>query len=130
MADSTRSGSRGLLDSLTILVSSLVAIAHTRLELLSTDLEEGQQHLMSLLIYAVAALFSLAVCVVLATTLVVVVFWDSHRLLVLGASTAFFLAVGVTCCGVALQRLRDRPKLFSASLSELIKDRQELISSR
>jgi uncharacterized membrane protein YqjE len=128
MTDQARNSSHGLLASLSTFVSTLVAIAYTRLELFSADLEEGQQHLLSLLVCTVAALFSLGVCVVLATMLVVIVFWDSHRLLVLGVSTTLFLAVGIAAWGLALHKARSRPKLFSASLSELFKDRQRLIS--
>jgi uncharacterized membrane protein YqjE len=44
-----------------MLAATLVAIAHTRLDLLSTDLEEERAHLFSLLVLALAALSCLGV---------------------------------------------------------------------
>lgn len=119
---------RGLLDSLTTLAATLVAIAHTRLDLLSTDLEEEREHLLSLLVLALAALFCLGVGVVLAAILLVAAFWDTHRLLVLGSLTGFFLAAGLAACGFAMRKARTKPRLFAGSLSELFKDRQHLVS--
>lgn len=46
MAEKTPGGGKGLLESLTTLAATLVAIAHTRLDLLSTDIEEGREHLL------------------------------------------------------------------------------------
>ena len=48
---------KGLLASLTALAATLVAIAHTRLDLLSSDLEEEREHLLSLLVLSLSALF-------------------------------------------------------------------------
>ena len=128
MAEKTSDGSKGLLDSLTILAGTLVAIAHTRLELLSTDLEEDRVHWTSLLVLALAALFCLGIGVVLATMLVVVAFWDTHRLLVLGVLAGSFLAAGLAAWRYAVHKARAKPRLFAASLSELSKDRQQLAS--
>lgn len=118
--------SRGLLDSLTTLAATLVAIAHTRLDLLSTDLEEGREQVLSLLVLSLAALFFLGVGVVLAAILLVAAFWDTHRLAALGALAGFFLVAGMAAWGFAMQKAKTKPRLFAASLSELCKDRQQL----
>jgi len=118
----------GLLDSLTVMVATLVAIAHTRLDLLSTDLEEDREQLFSLLVLAQTALFCLGIGVVLATILLVVIFWDTHRLLVLGSLAGLFLAAGFATWVLAMHKARTKPKLFAASMAELLKDRQQLIS--
>ncbi|MHB1293171.1 MAG: phage holin family protein [Sulfuricella sp.] len=127
MAEKTP-GNKGLLDSLTTLAATLVAIAHTRLDLLSADLEEGREHLLSLLVLGLAALFCLGIGVVLATMLLVAAFWDTHRLLVLGSLAGFFLAAGMAAWVFAMHKARTKPRLFAASLSELFKDRQQLVS--
>jgi uncharacterized membrane protein YqjE len=128
MSDQTPGESRGLLESLSTLAATLVAIAHTRLDLLSADVEEDRAHVLSLLVLALAALFFIGVGVVLAAILLVVAFWDSHRLLALGALAGFFLAAGVGAWAYALHKARTKPRLFAASLSELVKDRQQLVS--
>jgi uncharacterized membrane protein YqjE len=128
MAERTPGGSKGLLESLTILAGTLVAIAHTRLDLLSADLEEERAHLFSLLVLTLVALLCFGIGVVLVTILLVVAFWDTHRLLVLGVLAGFFLVVGMAVLAFAMHKARTKPRLFAASLSELFKDRQQLIS--
>jgi len=128
MSERTPGGSKGLLESLTILAGTLVAIAHTRLDLLSVDLEEERAHLLSLLVLTLTALLCVGIGVVLATILLVVAFWDTHRLLALGALAGFYLVIGMGVWAFALHKARTKPRLFAASLSELFKDRQQLTS--
>lgn len=117
-----------MLESLTTLAATLVAIAHTRLDMLSTDLEEDRLHLLSLLAMALLALFCLGVGLLLATLLLVVAFWDTHRLLMLGSLAGFFLLAGMAACGYAVYEVKTKPKIFAASLLELLKDRLQLAS--
>ena len=128
MAEKSPVEGRGLLESLTSFAATLVAIAHTRLDLLSTDLEEEREHVFSLLSLALAALFFMGVGVVLVSILLVVVFWDTHRLLVLGLLAGLFLAVGLAAGWAAVHKARNKPRLFASSLSELYKDRQQLVT--
>ena len=128
MSDKTPGESRGLLVSLSTLAATLVAIAHTRLDLLSADVEDDRAHVLSLLVLALAALFFIGVGVVLVAILLVVAFWDSHRLLALGSLAGLVLAAGVGAWAYALHKARTKPRLFAASLSELLKDRQQLVS--
>jgi uncharacterized membrane protein YqjE len=118
--------SNGLLHSLSALASSLVSIAHTRLELLSADLEEDREHLLSLVILSLVSFFSLMVGVVLVAILLMVVFWESHRLLMLGTLAGVFLVVGLATCSFAIHKAKTKPRLFLASLLELAKDSQQL----
>lgn len=128
MTEKTSGGSKGLLESLATLAATLVAIAHTRLDLLSADLEEDREHLLSLLVLTLTALFCLGVGVVLATILLVVAFWDTHRILALSTLAGCFLAFGVAAWAFAMHKARTKPRIFAASLSEFLKDRQQLVS--
>ncbi|MGA7949504.1 MAG: phage holin family protein [Thiobacillaceae bacterium] len=128
MPEKKPGGGKGLIESLAALAATLVAIAHTRLDLLSTDLEEHREQLFSLMVLTLAALFFIAISVVLATILLVVAFWDTHRLLALGSLAGFFLAAGLAAWAFAMHKARTKPRLFAASLAELLKDRQQLSS--
>ena len=128
MSADASAGGKGLFGSLTNFAATLVSIAHTRLDLLSTDLEEERAHVFSLLALGLAALFFIGIGVVLTTILLVALFWDTHRVLVLMLLAGFFLAAGLVAGGVAIHKARTKPKLFSATLSELHKDRQQLVS--
>jgi uncharacterized membrane protein YqjE len=74
------------------------------------------------------ALFCLGVGVVLLAILIVVVFWESHRLMALAGLTGFFLATSAGIGWFAVHKIRTKPRLFEASLAELSKDRQQLRS--
>lgn len=130
MAETPNPPAEGLLNSLKNLTVTLIAIIHTRLELLSTDLEAGRERFISLLAMAFVSLFSLCFGAVLLTILVVVVFWDTHRLLVLGSLTGLFLITGAVLGAVVVSKLKSMPRMFEASLAELIKDHQEIDTDR
>ena len=126
MSDQTPGASKGLFESLTVLAASLVAIAHTRLDLLSTDVEEDRERFTALLLLMLIAMFCLGVGVVLLTILLVVAFWDNHQLLVLAGLTGLFLAGGAIAWSVAQRKLKTKPRLFAGSMAEFSKDRQHL----
>lgn len=109
--------------------ATLVAIVHTRLELLSVDLEEEREHLLTIMLLALIAVFLLGIGVVLSAILLVVLYWETQRVLVLGLLTAFFLLVGIAVGIYARHKVRTKPRLFSSSIAELHKD-QEQLSSR
>ena len=121
--------SKGLLQSLTHLTGTLIGVVQTRLSLLATDVEQGNQQLMGMLALALTAAFSVGVGVVLTTLVVVLAFWDNHRILVLGILASVFLLAGIGTWRLALHRMRTQPKPFAASLPELGKDRQFLSRS-
>lgn len=126
MSDTPNQSGEGLFTSLKNLTVTLITIIHTRLELLSTDLEEGRERFISLLAMIFVALFCLCFGAVLLTILIVVVFWDTHRLLVLGSLTGLFLIVGAVLGTLAVRALKSMPRMFETSLAELIKDHQEI----
>lgn len=84
----------GLLGSARAALAGLVEIGHTRLQLAATEIKEERLRVAQLLLYACAALFFLGLGLVLAALLVVLVFWEGNRELVLGLETAVFLGLG------------------------------------
>jgi uncharacterized membrane protein YqjE len=118
---------QGLLGSARLVLGALVDIGQTRLQLASTELEEERLRLAELLLFAAAALFFLGIGIVLATLLLVLLFWDGPRVLVLGLATLLFLAIG-TGLAVALRRkARSKPALLATTIAELQRDRDALI---
>lgn len=117
-----------MFESLKTLTATLVAVGHTRLELLSTELEEERERLVAMLISALVALFCFGLGAVMTALLLVVAFWETHRLLVVGLLAALFLAAGASALAFAMNKARIKPRLFHASLAELAKDREHLTS--
>jgi uncharacterized membrane protein YqjE len=116
----------GLLNSIRTLSSTLIAIVHTRAELLSTELEEERIRLTSLLMWGFIALFCACLGVIFVTLLFMLALWDDHRMLAVGIPAALFLAVAAVSAGVSIGKAKAKPKLFAASLAELAKDREQL----
>jgi uncharacterized membrane protein YqjE len=126
MAEKDGSAGDGLFVSLKALSANLLGIVQTRLELLSTDIAEERERIVTLLVLALGALFSIGLGIVLLAILVVVALWESNRLFALGGMIVFFLMAGAVIGWIVLNKLRSAPRPFDASISELKKDRQEL----
>lgn len=118
--------SRGLYASLRGLVTTGVAVLQTRLELLSTELQEEKARVLGLVAYAAAAVILLAVGSVFFAVFLTVLLWDSNRLLALGVFSALFLGAGALALTMARRLARTESRLFAASLAELAQDRAGL----
>ena len=116
----------GLYGSAKRLLSTLTSIVSTRLELLANELQEERLRLTQMLFFALAALFCFSMGVLLLTVFIVVLFWDSHRLIVLGGLSTIFFASGALLAMLLRSKALAKPRLFSASLGELAKDRAHL----
>lgn len=112
----------GLFGSARRLLARLLALAQTRLELLTTELSLEVQRAVSLLLWTFVALFFGGLAVLMLTLTLVIAFWEQHRLLVAGLATLLFVGVTVTALGVLRHKLRTRGRLLGASLDELRSD--------
>ena len=118
----------GLFDSLKALLVTLVGIGHTRIELISTEVEEQFARLVSLLVWGLVAMFCAFTAVILSAIALIVLFWESNRVLAAaGLAVAFVLLAVIAVLGF-IARAKARPRLFKASLDELAKDRRQLES--
>lgn len=123
-AGTTRAG--GLLGSIKNLVATLVAVAQTRLQLLANEIEEEKLRLARLALFAVLAVLFFVLGIIFLSLLVIVLFWDSNRVLVIGGFVGVYLLLGIVFGGMVLKRARARSRLFAASLRELAKDSDRL----
>lgn len=114
------------MQSLRNLAATLVAILHTRLELLVAEIEEERVRLLQMLLWAAAALFCLGVGVLLLVMLLLALFWDTHRIAVIGTLATVFIVGGVAIAAGTRSRMQGRSRLFSATLDELARDKDQL----
>ena len=126
MSENTPHSAEGLLGSLKSITALAVAIAHNRLNLLSTDLEIARERTVSVLIMVLVALFCLCFGALLLALFVVVIFWDTHRLIALGGVAGLFILIGGVCLRRVIKSLKAMPATFEASLAELAKDYNSL----
>ena len=116
----------GLLDSLRNLARTFIAILQTRLEIFASELDEQRELLARIALLAAVAAFCLALAVILLVLFIVVLFWDTNRLLAIGALAGVFSAGGVISLLMLRIAVKQRPKLLAATLAELRKDRSKL----
>ena len=115
-----------LAESLHGIVDAGLQTVQTRLELLAVELQEEKLRLAGLALNAVLAGLLLGFGLMFLLVFLTVLFWEEHRLLALGISTAICLIGGLLAASKAAHAFRSGTKLFSASLAELTRDRAAL----
>ncbi|HMJ49650.1 MAG TPA: phage holin family protein [Burkholderiales bacterium] len=116
----------GLINSLRRTLSTLVEIVQTRVELVATEVEEQKLRTAQLATLSLLGLFFFSMAIIFGTLAVVVVYWDQNPAAVLGGFAALYLALAIILGLVWRARAKARPRLLSATLAELIRDREEL----
>jgi uncharacterized membrane protein YqjE len=116
----------GFLDSVGQLVVTAVEMVHTRLELIFTELQEGLEGLLGLVLWSLIALFAGGMGLLFGGLALIFVFWDTHRVLVAALIMCAFLLLAFGATTVVLGRLRVQRSLFATTLTELAKDRELL----
>lgn len=116
----------GLFQSLSNFVGTFVTVAHTRLQLFTTELQEEVQRAAQLLVWAFIALFAAMLALFLGALTVIFVFWDTHRLLASLLMTGVLLAIAVAAGLVLRAKIKVKPPMLDNTLAELAKDRDQL----
>jgi uncharacterized membrane protein YqjE len=116
----------GLFRSLANLLATAVAIAQTRLELLSTELQEEVHHAAGILVWIAIAVLAAGIGLFTLTLLVVFIFWDTHRVLAAVVMTSTFFVIAAAAALVMRAKIRSKPRLLDATLAELSRDRASL----
>lgn len=118
-----------IVDSLARLAATLLETVHTRLELVSVEIEEEMARYSSYLLWVVVALFCAGISVLLTILLIVVLFWDSHREAVLLGLIAVFAGVALYLGWWLRESMRNKPRLLGYTLDELKRDTNTLRNS-
>ena len=85
---------------------ALLGLLQGHIALFAEEFKEKQSHTLNLLLIA---------------------FWETHRLLVISGLCAFYALGLLSALITLLQRVRNAPAPFSASLEELARDREQLL---
>jgi uncharacterized membrane protein YqjE len=119
----------GLVGSAKSMLSTAIAAVETRLELLGTEVQEERMRLTRLVLWGTAGLFCLFLGITLLAVFLVVLFWDSNRLAVLGLLAGLFLGAGLVIgIGTAVIARAPRPPPLAATRDVLARDRKSLES--
>jgi uncharacterized membrane protein YqjE len=79
---------RGVFQSLANLMATAIGIAQTRLELLSTELQEEVHRAAEILVWTLVALLAALIGLFMLGLVIIFIFWDTHRIVASVAVTA------------------------------------------
>ena len=116
----------GLLTSLRRVGASVAAIVHSRVELATLELERERIRVTRLVLLGLLAFLFLGLAAITATIFVIVLFWDSQRLVAIGFLTVFYIGVGAGVLMFARREAAESKRPFAATVEELRKDREYL----
>ncbi len=111
-----------LLEAMRSLLSTTLALLHTRVELIGVELEQELWRARSLIVWAFAALLLSLLAIGFAGVALIVAFWDSHRQLVSTLVAAGFAALALLAVFLLMRTLHAKPRLFESTLHELERD--------
>ena len=118
--------SEGLLESLRNLARTFLAIVQTCIEIFASEIDEERTRLARIAVLAAVAALCIALAVILLVFFLVVLFWDTNRLVAIGVLAGVFAIGGIAACLGLRAAISQRPKFLSATLAELRKDRTKL----
>jgi uncharacterized membrane protein YqjE len=116
----------GLFRSLTQLLSTIVTLAQTRLELLATEVQEEIHRAAELLLWSTIALISAGFALLFIGLTIIFAFWETNRVLASVLVTSAFIILPLICFLVIRSKIKARPRILDATRSELLKDREHL----
>jgi uncharacterized membrane protein YqjE len=120
----------GLFASLAKLLATAIGIAQTRLELLTTELQEEVHRVAEIMVYAVIALLAAGVGLFLLALVIIFAFWDTHRIIASIAVTSAVFLIAIVSALVLLAKVRKKPPMLDGTIAELKNDRAALLRRR
>lgn len=116
----------GLPDSLRALGATLLALVCARAELIAVELQEERLRARQKLVLVVVAALFLAMGMLLAAFLVVLLFWDTQRMLAASGVTLLYLGIGAWAWLRLREMNHNSTPPFAATMNEFAHDLQLL----
>lgn len=102
--------------------ATLLAMARTRLALAAVEAQEEVQRVLGFAAWTLFAAFLGAGAFMLVALFVIVLFWDTHRLLAIGGMAGLFALAAALILARVRAAFAARPPMMAATLAELNKD--------
>jgi uncharacterized membrane protein YqjE len=112
----------GLLDSAQTLLSGVLSLARTRLELFGTELQEELTRLSFALLCAVIVVLLGALAAVFAGLALIIALREEYRATAAAVIALLFLALAAAAAWSMRRLAGAKPRVFDASLTELERD--------
>jgi uncharacterized membrane protein YqjE len=116
----------GLFGSVRRLGATLLALGQTRLSLACVDLSEERDRILKLALFTLAGSLAVVLALGALSALLVIAFWDTARLQILGLLLIVYLVIAMWCVSRVRALGREAPALLESTLAELERDAQAL----
>jgi uncharacterized membrane protein YqjE len=123
-------GEQGLRPAVARFAAGAIGLLRARAELASVELSEASEHVQRRLLFAFGGAMLVLFGVLGLGALIVVLFWETHRLAAILVVSLALLGVGAALLLKAKSMGRELGTPFAATLAELEKDRAWLLSRR
>jgi uncharacterized membrane protein YqjE len=107
-------------------LATLVSAVETRVGIFASELQEERIRLTRMLLLGAVTLFCLGLGITLLSLFIVVLYWDSDRLAVLGILCGLFLGTGFIGAIVLAFLARGQRRPLQATTDTLAKDKKAL----
>lgn len=121
---------RRLFGSAANALATALELGRTRLELATVEVQLEIRRVAEIAVWLLIALHSGILAFFMLGFWVIVLFWDSHRLLATGLVAAFFALTALIASLLLGHRLRTKPPALQGTLSELARDIERLRKPR
>src|ERR1043166_2362739 len=116
-------------DALKSAMATLSVALHTRLQLFAVELEEERERLKQTVLLTFLVVFGLSLGFILFIIFLVALFLAHGWIAALGCLALFFLLIGAMAAIMLRKQFLTRPGIFTATLTELAKDRDRVRSA-
>lgn len=121
---------RRLFGSAANALATLLELGRTRLELATVEIQLEIRRVAEIVLWLTVALHAAIVALFMLGFWIIVLFWDSHRLLAVGLVAGFFALLALFAGLMVAFRIRTRPPLLQGTLAELQRDMGRLRGQR
>lgn len=113
---------RRLLASATGLAATVLALARTRIELATVEVELEARRWMELLGWLLVAVHTAVLGLLMAAFWLMLFFWESNRVLAAGLIAVVFFLISGLSATILLKKWRSKARFLEGSLRELAND--------
>lgn len=125
-AQPARGPIRRLFGSAANALATILELGRTRLELATVEVQLEIRRVAEIAVWLMLAVQAAILALFLLGFWIVVLFWDSHRLLAVGLMAGFFALLALFASLMLAFRIRTKPPLLQGTLSELERDTERL----
>ncbi len=120
---------RAIFDGVRRVAVTTAGLGSNRLELLGIELQEELERQTGNLVWLLAAFVFGGLALLLASILLLIIFWDTQRVAVAIGLVLLYGVLSFVCVLCLMRRMREAPAPFAVTVEEFKRDRAALVGN-